>query len=152
MPTRIYASVDDHPCFLTFYLYNPNWLQNYKFFSFYLLVCFLKKITIIEHLDIDTLPSLYKTPVHPILEYANFIWGPYYSQTRNYTRKSSEESYQTCTLFKVGIQVFYRNFLMKFFSVYSPMENTYSCSFIYLLISINPSGCNANVQNYDVAK
>ena len=31
-----------------------------------------------EHLDIDTLPLLYKTLVLPILEYVNAIWGPYY--------------------------------------------------------------------------
>jgi len=30
-----------------------------------------------EHLDVDTLPLLYKTLVRLILEYANAIWGPY---------------------------------------------------------------------------
>jgi len=31
-----------------------------------------------EHLDVDTLPLLYKTLVRPSLEYANAIWGPHY--------------------------------------------------------------------------
>ena len=32
MPTRISAGVSYHPCFFTFYLYDPYRLQNYKFF------------------------------------------------------------------------------------------------------------------------
>ena len=31
-----------------------------------------------EHLDVDSLPLLYKTLVWPILEYANAVWGPHY--------------------------------------------------------------------------
>ena len=30
-----------------------------------------------EHLDVDSLPLLYKTLVRPILEYANAVWGPW---------------------------------------------------------------------------
>jgi len=29
-----------------------------------------------EHLDIDSLPILYKTLVCPVLEYTNSVWGP----------------------------------------------------------------------------
>jgi len=41
MPTRISADVGDHLCFFTFYLYDPYWLQNYKFYLAF------KKITVI---------------------------------------------------------------------------------------------------------
>ena len=41
MPTRISTGVGDHPCFLTFYYYDPYLLQNY-YFSLYLFVS-LKK-------------------------------------------------------------------------------------------------------------
>jgi len=44
MPTRISAGVGDHPCFLTFYNYDP--LSTVKF-SLYLFVCFFGEITII---------------------------------------------------------------------------------------------------------
>ena len=37
MPTRISAGVGDHPCFLTFYNFDPYRLQNYSFFPLYLL-------------------------------------------------------------------------------------------------------------------
>jgi len=40
-----------------------------------------------EHLDVDTLPLLYKTLVCPILEYANALWGPYYITDRNYLKE-----------------------------------------------------------------
>ena len=35
-----------------------------------------------EHLDVDSLPILYKTLVHPILEYANSVLGRIISQIR----------------------------------------------------------------------
>ena len=38
MSTRISAGVGDHPCFLTFYIYDPYKITN---FSLYLFVCFL---------------------------------------------------------------------------------------------------------------
>jgi len=28
--------------------------------------------------DVDSLPRLYKALVHPVIEYANSIWGPFY--------------------------------------------------------------------------
>ena len=30
MPTRIFAGIGDHPCFLTLYHYDPHRLQNYR--------------------------------------------------------------------------------------------------------------------------
>ena len=40
MHTEISAGVGSHPCFLTFYNYDPYRWQNYKFFL--ILVCFFK--------------------------------------------------------------------------------------------------------------
>ena len=53
-----------------------------------------------EHLDVDSLPILYKTLVHPILEYANSVWGLHYITDHENVRKSVEENHQNCTFFE----------------------------------------------------
>ena len=53
-----------------------------------------------EHLDVDSLPILYKTLVHPILDFANSVWGPALYHRSENVRKSIEESHQTCTFFE----------------------------------------------------
>jgi len=50
-----------------------------------------------EHLDVDSLPILYKTLV---LEFANSVWGPHYILDQKMLRENSEESHQTCTIFE----------------------------------------------------
>jgi len=49
-----------------------------------------------EHLDVNSLSILYKTLVHPVLEYV----GTTLHFRSESVRKSSEESHQTCTIFE----------------------------------------------------
>ena len=40
-----------------------------------------------EYLDIDSLPRLYKALVRPVVEYANSIWGPFYTGDKRMLEK-----------------------------------------------------------------